>query len=300
MLLLTTVSCVCKAQSDSTNDTQLNKGRLAVVATGQVLALSGTLLALNQVWYKDYKHSKFHIKDDMGVWCQIDKLGHTYSAYSMAQPLSKMYRWAGLNRKQSALYGTAGSLVFLTVIELMDAHSAEWGFSYGDMGANVLGAGLYLGQELLWEEQRLQFKFSFHFKNYQPALLKERAEVIYGTNVAERILKDYNAQTYWLSVGVHDFYKPWPRWLNVALGYSAEDMYGAYYNTWKDVKGKYHDQSAIQRYRQYLLSLDVNLASIETRSKLVNTILDCLTIKIPAPALEYNSRGKFKLHAFYF
>ena len=77
-------------------------------------------------------------------------------------------------------------------------------------------------------------------------------------------------------------------------------MYGAYYNTWKDVKGKYHDMSRIHRYRQMYLSLDVNLANINTRNDFLNAVLDCLTIKIPAPALEYNTRGKFKFHPLYF
>jgi len=289
---------VAKAHTEDSNT--INNARLITVAASQAVVISGTLYALNEIWYKGYERSGFHVKDDMGVWCQVDKLGHAYSAYSLVAPLSKMYKWAGANSKRSALYGTVGSLAVLTAIEFMDAYSAEWGFSYGDMGANVLGAGLYLGQELLWEKQIFQLKFSTQFKNYSPALLKKRGEQIYGTNITERLLKDYNAQTYWLSVDVNYFYKRWPAWLNIAVGYGAEDMYGAYYNTWKDAEGKYHDMSSIHRYRQMLLSLDVNLANINTRSKFINTVLDCLTIKIPAPALEYNTKGKFVFHPLYF
>ncbi len=278
----------------------INKARVITVASSQAAVTGGTLYALNEIWYKDYERSRFHVKDDMGVWCQVDKLGHAYSAYSLAGPLSKMYKWAGVNNKRSALYGAAGGLAVLTAIEFMDAYSAEWGFSYGDMGANVLGAGLYLGQELIWEKQVFQLKFSTQYRNYSPALLKERAQQIYGANFAERILKDYNAQTYWLSVDVNTFYKRWPAWLNIAVGYGAEDMYGAYYNTWKDAEGKYHDMSSIHRYRQVFLSLDVNLANINTRSRFINAVLDCLTIKIPAPALEYNTKGKFVFHPLYF
>lgn len=298
LFLLHSRDVVGQTARDTT--TRINTAKLITTVSSQALAISGTLLALNEVWYKDFEHSKFHFKDDMGVWCQVDKLGHAYSAYSLAGPLAKMYRWSGINHTQSALYGTAGSLLVLTAIELMDAHSAEWGFSWGDMGANVFGAGLYAGQEILWRKQIVQLKFSSHFKNYQPALLKDRAEQIYGTNLAERLLKDYNAQTYWLSVDVNAFYIRWPKWLNVAVGYGAEDMYGAYYNTWKDVKGKYHDMSSIHRYRQMYLSLDVNLANINTRYQFLNAVLDCLTIKIPAPTLEYNTQGKFKFHPIYF
>lgn len=286
--------------SVSSRKNNINTDRLLIVAGGQVLGITGTLVALNQVWYKDFEHSKFHIKDDMGVWCQVDKFGHAYSVYSLAQPLSKMYRWAGMPRKRSALLGTTAGLAVLTTIEMLDAYSAEWGFSYGDMGANVLGAGLFLGQELGFEKQVVQLKFSGHIKKYEAGLLADRADAIYGKGPAERLLKDYNAQTYWLSVDVNHFYRKWPKWLNMAVGYGAEDMYGAYYNTWKDAKGKYHDMSSIHRYRQYLLSFDVNFANINTRSEFLNAVLDCLTIKIPAPALEYNSQGKFKFHPLYF
>lgn len=278
----------------------LNKKRLFAVAGVHTLIIGGGLVALNQVWYKNYEKSSFHIKDDMGVWLQVDKFGHAYSAYSIAGPMSGMYMWTGMDRKKSVLLGSFESLGVLTAIELMDAYSAEWGFSYGDMGANVLGTALYAGQELLWQEQKVQLKFSSRIRNYTPAILHDRANQIYGSGMAERLLKDYNTQSYWLSVSVHSFFNPWPKWLNVAVGYGGDDMYGAYYNTWKDVDGVYHDMSDIHRYRQYFLSLDVNLAAIETRYALLNKVLDYLTIKIPSPTLEYTSQGKVKFHPFYF
>lgn len=288
-----------KGQDAVADTTEVNNKRLVLVAASQSVAIGGTLYALNRAWYKNYEKSKFHVKDDMGVWLQVDKLGHAYSGYSLAGPLTGMYRWAGVGRKKSALYGTAGSLAVLTAIECMDAYSAEWGFSYGDMGANVLGAGLFLGQELLLKNQVVQLKFSSH-KNKYYGEFEYITGHIYGTSLPEKILKDYNAQSYWLSVGVHSFYHKWPKWLNVAVGYGGEDMYGAYYNTWKDEKNKYHDRSDIKRYRQYFLSLDVNLAAINTRYALLNAFFDYLTIKIPSPTLEYTSKGTFKFHALYF
>ncbi len=284
-------------QQDST---YIKPGRLAFVAGTQALTTGFMLYGLNDAWYKGYERSPLHTKDDMGEWCQMDKLGHFYTAYTFAGPLSGMYTWAGLGRKKSVLYGSAASVTFLTVIEILDGMSAEWGFSWGDMGGNILGGALYATQELAWQEQRIQLKFSAHIRKYSPAELANRADQVYGTGAAERILKDYNAQTYWLSVSVHDFYKRWPKWLNIAVGYGAEDMYGAYYNTWKDVNGKYHDRADIHRYRQCYISPDINLSAIKTRSKTINAILEYLTIKIPAPALEYNTRGKFIFRPLYF
>lgn len=299
LYLLLLVITFTPVQLQAQDSTQVNNGRLALVLSGQSLAVAGTLVALNTVWYKNYEHSRFHIKNDLGVWCQVDKLGHAYTAYSFAGPLSHMYRWSGHNRKRAAVYGTLGSLAFLSVIEVLDGTSAEWGFSYGDMGANALGSALFLGQELAFERQVVQMKFSAHRGRYQPEY-RYITDHLFGTSLPERVLKDYDAQTYWVSVDVHGMYKKWPRWLNLAAGYGAQDMYGAYYNSWKDAKGKYHDYNHVPRYRQIYLSLDLNLAAINTRWGLVNAFFDYLTIKIPAPTLEYNTRGKLIFHPVYF
>lgn len=297
LLIFFQYSLCAQQRQDSTN---IKPVRLAFVAGTQALTTGFMLYGLNEAWYEDYESSPFHAKNDLGEWCQMDKLGHVYAAYSFAGPLSGMYTWAGLDRKKSVLYGSAAGVTFLTVIEVLDGVSAEWGFSWGDMGANILGGALYATQELAWQEQRIQLKFSALIRNYSPAELANRADQVYGTSPAERILKDYNAQTYWLSVSVHDFYKRWPKWLNIAVGYGGEDMYGAYYNTWKDVNGKYHDRADIQRYRQFYISPDINLSAIKTRSKTINAILEYMTIKIPAPTLEYNTNGKFIFRALYF
>jgi hypothetical protein len=75
--------------------------------------------------------------------------------------------------------------------------------------------------ELLWKEQRITPKFSFHttqYAQYRPNVL--------GSSLAEQMLKDYNGQTYWLSVNLHSFYKgsKIPKWLNLAIGYGANGM----------------------------------------------------------------------------
>jgi hypothetical protein len=44
----------------------------------------------------------------------------------------------------------------------MDGHSAKWGFSKGDMLANIAGCVLFEGQQLLWHEQRISLKYSYH------------------------------------------------------------------------------------------------------------------------------------------
>lgn len=299
-MVLLTVIFLLHTWHAHANDSTLNEKRLAAVVGVQTIGTAASLYALNEIWYKDYPRSSFHLKDDMGVWLQVDKVGHAYSAYSLAGPLSDMYVWTGMNNKASAVYGTLCSYVFLSTIEFLDAHSEGWGFSYGDVLANTIGAGLFLGQELVWEEQRVQLKYSFHKVNYEP-YYRDNMNRLFGTSFLEQLFKDYNGQTYWLSSSIHAFGVGWwPKWLNIAVGYGGEQMYGAYYNSWKDEQGKYYDANHIPRLRQWYIAPDIDLSVINTKSELLNVLFDRLTIKIPTPALEFRSDGFVKLHPVYF
>ena len=62
-------------------------------------------------------------------------------------------------------------------------------------------------------------KFSFHTTKY--ASLRPN---VLGSSLSEEIFKDYNGQTYWLSVNLHSFFKSskLPKWLNLAAGYGAD------------------------------------------------------------------------------
>ena len=50
----------------------------------------------------------------------------------------------------------------MSIIEVMDGFSTHWGFSKGDMLANIIGTGLFAAQQKWWGEQRMSLKFSFH------------------------------------------------------------------------------------------------------------------------------------------
>jgi len=136
-------------------------------------------------------------------------------------------------------------------------------------------------------------KFSFHTTPYASA----RPEVL-GSSLSEQILKDYNGQTYWLSANIHSFAKSSviPKWLNLAFGYGAEGMITAnddFINTIFLPESK--------RYRQFYLSLDVDLTKIETKSHFVKTLLTVINcIKIPAPTIEIKGSGGTKFHLLYF
>jgi hypothetical protein len=227
---------------------------------------------------------------------QVDKCGHGVSANYISRIGYETYRWAGVGEKPAAWFGGLLGFAYMLNIEILDGFSSEWGFSVGDFTANTAGCLLFVGQQLGWHEQRLSLKYSFHqtkYAQYRPDLM--------GDNLIQNMVKDYNGHTYWISGNISSFLpasSKFPKWLNVAAGYSAEGMTGASGNS-ADMNG--NPIPAYARYRQFLLSVDVDLTRIPTHSKFLKGMFTVLSfIKIPAPALEYNSLGQIKFYPFYF
>lgn len=259
--------------------------RNAVVITQSTVGIL-TLVGLNQLWYKDYPKSSFHTINDANEWLQMDKAGHVFSSYHLGKIGAETLNWAGVSKRNQLYYGATMGLAFLSVVEVFDGYSSRWGFSYSDMIANVSGTGLYISQELLWKEQRIIPKFSFHKTNYASL----RPQVL-GSSFSEQLLKDYNGQTYWLSANMHSFFKKSyiPKWLNVAIGYGADGMI-----TGNDINNDF-------RMRKFYLSVDIDLRKIPTKSHFLKTIFEVFnTVKIPAPTFEFNTSQGVKFHYLYF
>jgi hypothetical protein len=271
----------------------LNMPRRNGVVISELAVTGGGLLALNQLWYADYDKSDFHTINDNADWLQLDKAGHVFSAYHIGRFGKEAWQWSGASRKSQLIYGSTLGFVFLSAVEIMDGYSSNWGFSGGDIAANFGGTTLYVGQELLWKEQRITPKFSFHTTEYASA----RPNVL-GENLPEQILKDYNGQTYWLSVNMYSFFKgsKIPKWLNVAVGYGGEGMI-----TGKDVLVNTTFLPESERVRQFYFSFDADLTKIETKSHFLKTVFSVLnTVKIPAPTFEFRGDGAVKFRYLYF
>ena len=288
----------CLYAQNSVNDflkpsDTLNTSRRNAVIISETVLSAGVLIGLNQLWYADYPKSDFHFINDNAEWLQMDKAGHVFSAYHLGKIGKETLEWSGVSRKNQLIFGSTLGFVFLSAVEVMDGYSSNWGASWGDVAANASGTALYVSQELLWKEQRIIPKFSFHTTPY--AAVRPNA---LGDSWNEQILKDYNGQTYWLSANVHSFFKQSkiPKWLNVAVGYGAEGMITgdeAFVNTVFVPED--------ERVRQFYFSLDVDLSKIKTKSPVLKTIFSVFnTIKIPAPTFEFRDDGKVKFRALYF
>jgi uncharacterized protein YfiM (DUF2279 family) len=280
-----------------------NKKRIKGVAITNAAGYSLAMIGLYAAWYKDYPQSKFHFFNDNAEWLQVDKIGHAYSAYAESRASMELWRWTGISRKKRILLGGFSGAAYQTVIETLDGFSSEWGWSWGDFAANMFGSGLLVSQEFAWDEQRVQFKWSFHRKSYKDPTLNKRSDEIFGTSTPERFLKDYNGQTYWMSVNIHSFFpqSKFPKWLQIAVGTGAEGMFGANSNYDTDKFGAVtFNRPDLKRYRQWYLAPDIDLTKIKTRKRGIKMALNILSIiKVPTPSLEYSRKG-FKVNFIHF
>lgn len=273
--------------------------RFTLLTTSLAIGYSSSLIGLNELWYKGYPRSSFHFTDDIREWQQIDKAGHIVTPYLIALYTKQMYEWSGVESRKAAWFGGLTAFMFQNTIEVFDGFSKEWGASVSDIGANFIGASLMVGQELLWNEQRISLKVMPSFVNYSDQELRQRSNQLFGSNYLQRFIKDYNAINVWVSVNPASFNPQQRRlkWLNVAVGYGAGGMFGGYDNQWTDADGNFHNRNDIQRYRKLLFSIDIDFSRVPTRSRYMRLLLNALNIiKVPAPTIELNSKGEILFH----
>src|SRR6476659_6638126 len=95
---------------------------------------AGSFILLNEAWYKGYPRSSFHTFNDFGEWMQVDKIGHAWTSYTTSRVSTALWQWAGTGKGTSVLLGSGSSLLYMLSIEYLDGRSAQWGWSWGDVG----------------------------------------------------------------------------------------------------------------------------------------------------------------------
>nr|WP_294908462.1 DUF2279 domain-containing protein [uncultured Lacibacter sp.] len=300
IVLLLFVICMHAQQSGAQQyflppSDQFRPDRLRKVVWTESAVFVLTSVGLYFLWYKKYPKSKFHFLNDNREWLQMDKLGHAATAYNISTMQHDLLRWSGVKPNQAIVGSALSSLAFLSIVEVMDGFSRDWGFSGGDMLANISGAGLFAAQQFGWGQQRIGMKFSASFSPYAKYNPKQL-----GSKWAERFMKDYNGQTYWLSVNLRSFMKTesnFPVWLNAAVGMGADGMIGARQNP-TEIKG--NAIPSFTRSRQFYFAPDADLHRIRS-VQAVNAPLFLLQyFKVPAPAIELKSNGKLRINPIQF
>ncbi len=256
---------------------------------------TGTMIGLNELWYKQYPRAPLHSFNDNQEWLQMDKTGHFVTSYFVGYIGHESFVSMGMSDKISRYVGGCVGLVFQTGIEILDGKSAQWGFSWGDQLANIAGASLFIAEDALWKEQKIKLKYSFTrspYAKYNPELL--------GSNIYQELLKDYNGQTHWISMNISSLLQlnsksKFPKWLNLAWGYGVDGLLGASDNN------AFSDELNVSRKREYYLSFDVDLSRIKSNSDWINGLKKAFGfIKIPAPTLSYKQGGTWNVYGIYF
>jgi hypothetical protein len=151
----------------------------------------------------------------------IDKLGHTWSNYTIVRGTWQILRWGGFSKTASLIGSVALANAFFTLVEIKDGYKPQYGFSWQDYQFNILGEALAVLLELC---PALDKRFDYRLE-YFPSKYYRKEFASNGINSAE----DYTGQrlliAYHLSSidGVRESrYASALRFVDVAVGFHAD------------------------------------------------------------------------------
>jgi hypothetical protein len=243
---------------------------LGVVGAG---VFTGFHIYYSNTWWKD-KRDYFKFAADGYYARNIDKASHVYTANVFTVATSVAYEWAGVSPDKALLYGSLTSLAYETYIEINDGFAPNWGFDWGDMGANIFGAVYPFLQNLVSPLKHVNFKWSF-----KPDWIKKKV----GNQ--DDLLDDYTNMTFWLSVNPMIVLpesvtkaKLYPNFLALALGMSLSNA--------SHVTGS---QSAKV---QWLIALDWDVNQLPGKSDFMKKLKKILNFyHFPSPAVKISPDG---------
>ena len=178
-------------------------------------------------WYRGRQLTEDIIFHDEG-WFGLntyaggaDKLGHMFSNYAIARGTTQILRGSGWHPATASLLCSGLTLSFFTMLEIKDGYHKGFGFSWGDMAANVTGNVLAQAMENVpWLDDRFDVRLE-----YQPT--PEFVDALIKNGVVDAA-EDYSGQTFMLvyhlgtlPVLVDDLELDWPRYFDLAVGFQA-------------------------------------------------------------------------------
>lgn len=141
----------------------------------------------------------------------MDKLGHFWMTYSISHLYSYLYRWWDFSPGEANALGALSGLGIQTAMELGDAFSGGFGFSYEDAIMNAIGAG---AAYTLGRYPEIARKIDFRLQ-YKPHSFSD---------LTDDILTDYENQRYLIALkldGFDMFHDTYLSYLELHLGYQA-------------------------------------------------------------------------------
>ena len=132
---LLAVFCLCLLLSTNTSlgqDSSYRQQKLQKWALGtvQVGFGMGSFYALNKAWYANYPRTSFHFYNDWKEWQQMDKVGHSWSAFQLSRLSSNLWEAAGTPKNKAAWVGSLSSMGYMSINEILNEYSNKCVFSH--------------------------------------------------------------------------------------------------------------------------------------------------------------------------
>ncbi|MAT57947.1 MAG: hypothetical protein CMF23_08235 [Ignavibacteriae bacterium] len=256
ILILILINLQIYGKEDSTD---VNPVRLTLISTATVGGFIYAYAIQNDMWWKGEK-SKFHSNwnQDWRYALGSDKYGHFYFGTLISKTYSDLFYWSGISKDKSKLYGAVLSFSYQTFIEIRDGFSKDYGFSWGDFSANLLGSSLQL------------LKCEIDFLNFIDFKISYYPSERFKNNSNQYILDDYESTYNWISINSNKLIsEKIPSFINIAVGHSVKRL---------DFSDSYHE---------IFLSLDWNFKGIKTDSSFLKKLFEYLDFyHFPAPAVK--------------
>lgn len=218
----------------------------------------------DNIWWKG-SESSFHFnwRNDWTASLGSDKFGHFYLAYLGTNLYQQAFSWAEIDEHKSLLYAMLVMFGYQTFTEIRDGFSKDYGFSWGDLSANVLGITFpYL-------QSKIELLNAFNFKiSYYPSSRFKK-----GSN--KYLIDDYESTYNWLSIDLNrllpeTFSKSFPDFINLAIGHSVKKL-------------DYPNKS----YHELFIGLDWDIKALPGNGWFWNLLKKNLNFyHLPAPAIK--------------
>ncbi|GAB3712912.1 hypothetical protein GCM10027592_51760 [Spirosoma flavus] len=250
----------------------LRQKRLWAVGATSLLTLGSTYVYLERTWWNG-KGVQFHFDEgrDLTYASGLDKVAHLAGGTFVAEAYYNAFRWAGVSPRK-AEWLAFGSATFVELgIELKDAYSPTYGFSWRDVAFGTVGGFWPMAQHRSGFLRDAQWKVSYWQQT--PKYFKAR-----GIPIQRFSIDDYINQTYWFSVSPRHLIgkKTFPDWIQLSVGMGLEA------ETWS------LNNDGLGGRHEWYVAPDINVVKLlKPRSTTAKVILGLLKyIKIPMPTLQ--------------
>jgi hypothetical protein len=246
--------------------TRFHPVRFAIVAGSLSAAWLGMHIYYSNTWWKDKAHY-FKFAQDPYYARDVDKLSHIYTADLITVSSAKFYEWSGMNPALALAIGSATAIAYETYIEINDGYAPIWGFDWGDMAANFIGALYPIAQKYVKPLRSFNVKWSF-----VPQWLSNKFRKY------PDLLDDYTSMKFWITVNPKDLLpkkiaKYYPSFLGFGLGINLQNAS--------------HTTGTTNAYREYYLAFDIDVTRLPGNTDFLKKLKEVLNFyHLPTPGIK--------------